>query len=325
MQRWPLGLFVTLTLSLLVAPLAAAPPPGKIPLIGILRPVAADDPHAEAFRQGLRELGYVEGHNVRLEYRFAEGRLERLPRLAADLVGLFVDVLVTDGAGVLAAKQATETIPIVFAVFADPLAEGLVGSLARPEGNVTGFSLLVHDLAAKRVELLTTAVPRLSRIAVLWNRNRPGHAIHIHEIQAACGRVGVQLVVLDVGSPQEFDRAFATMVDQGVGAALVLDSALFFQERTRLAALATKSQIPVIYGQREFVEAGGLLSYGPSFSALFQRAATYVDKILNGTKPSDLPVEQPSKFELVINLKTAQALGLTMPPSLLLLADEVLK
>jgi ABC-type uncharacterized transport system substrate-binding protein len=325
MQRWPLGLFVTLTLSLLVAPLAAAPPPGKIPLIGILRPVAADDPHTEAFRQGLRELGYVEGHNVRLEYRFAEGRLERLPRLAADLVGLFVDVLVTDGAGVLAAKQATETIPIVFAVFADPLAEGLVGSLARPEGNVTGFSLLVHDLAAKRVELLTTAVPRLSRIAVLWNRNRPGHAIHIHEIQAACGRVGVQLVVLDVGSPQEFDRAFATMVDQGVGAALVLDSALFFQERTRLAALATKSQIPVIYGQREFVEAGGLLSYGPSFSALFQRAATYVDKILNGTKPSDLPVEQPSKFELVINLKTAQALGLTMPPSLLLLADEVLK
>jgi putative ABC transport system substrate-binding protein len=325
MQRWPLGLFVTLTLSLLVAPLAAAPPPGKIPLIGILRPVAADDPHTEAFRQGLRELGYVEGHNVRLEYRFAEGRLERLPMLAADLVRLFVDVLVTDGAGVLAAKQATETIPIVFAVFADPLAEGLVGSLARPEGNVTGFSLLVHDLAAKRVELLATAVPRLSRIAVLWNRHRPGHAIHIQEIQAACGHVGVQLVVLDVGSPQEFDRAFATMVDQGVGAALVLDSALFFQERTRLAALATKSQIPVIYGQREFVEAGGLLSYGPSFSALFQRAATYVDKILNGTKPSDLPVEQPTKFELVINLKTAQALGLTIPPSLLLLADEVLK
>jgi ABC-type uncharacterized transport system substrate-binding protein len=264
-QRWTrtLGLFVTLALGLLVAPLAAAPPPGKIPLIGVLRPVAADDPHTEAFRQGLRELGYAEGHNVRLAYRFAEGRFERLPTLAADLVGLSVDVLVTDGAGVLAAKQATETIPIVFAVFADPLAEGLVGSLARPGGNVTGFSLL------------TTVVPGLSRIAVLWNRNRPGHASQIQEIQAASRRVGVHLAVLDVGSPHEFDHAFATMVDQGVGAALVLDSALFFQERTRLAALATKSQIPVIHGERGFVEAGGLLSYGPSFSALFQRAATY--------------------------------------------------
>jgi putative ABC transport system substrate-binding protein len=287
--------------------------------------VSADDPHTEAFRQGLRELGYVEGHNVRLEYRFAEGRFERLPTLAADLVGLSVDVLVTDGAGVLAAKHATATIPIVFAVFADPLAEGLVGSLARPGGNVTGFSLLAQDLAAKRVELLTTVVPGLRRIAVLWNRDRPGHAIQIQEIQAASGRLGVHLVVLDVGSPQEFDHAFATMVDQGVGATLVLDSALFFQERTRLAALATKSQIPVIYGERGFVEAGGLLSYGPSFSALFQRAAIYVDKILNGTKPADLPVEQPTKFELVINLKTAQALGLLIPPTVLFQADDVIR
>jgi ABC-type uncharacterized transport system substrate-binding protein len=324
-QRWTLGLFVTLALGLLVAPLADAPPPGKIPLIGVLRPVAADDPRTEAFRQGLRELGYVEGHNVRLAYRFAEGRFERLPTLAADLVGLSVDVLVTDGAGVLAAKQATETIPIVFAVFADPLAEGLVGSLARPGGNVTGFSLLAHDLAAKRVELLTTVVPGLRRIAVLWNRHRPGHASQIHEIQAASRRVGVHLAVLDVGRPHEFDHAFATMVDQGVGAALVLDSALFFQERTRLAALATKSQIPVIHGERGFVEAGGLLSYGPSFSALFQRAATYVDKIVNGTKPAALPVEQPTKFELVINLKTAKALGLTIPPTVLFQADEVIR
>jgi putative ABC transport system substrate-binding protein len=216
-------------------------------------------------------------------------------------------------------------LPIVFAVFADPLAEGLVGSLARPAGNVTGFSLLAQDLAAKRVELLTTVVPGLRRIAVLWNRDRPGHAIQIHEIQAASGRLGVHLIVLDVGSPQEFDHAFATMIDQGVGAALVLDSALFFQERTRLAALATKSQIPVIYGERGFVEAGGLLSYGPSFSALFQRAAIYVDKILNGTKPADLPVEQPTKFELVINLKTAQALGLLIPPTVLFQADDVIR
>jgi ABC-type uncharacterized transport system substrate-binding protein len=326
MTRHTIGLLVLLALGLLVVPLAAAAqPPGKIPLIGVLRPVSAGDPHTEAFRQGLRELGYVEGHTIRLEYRFAEGRFERLPTLAADLVRLPVDVLVTDGAGVLAAKQVTATIPIVFAVFADPVAERLVDSLARPGGNVTGLSLLAQDLAAKRVELLTTAVPGLRRIAVLWNRDRPGHVTQIQEIHAASARVGIHLEVLDVRSPQEFDRAFATMVDHGVGAALVLDSALFFNERTRLLALAAKSQMPTIYGQRGFVEAGGLLSYGPSFPALFRRAATYVDKILKGMKPGDLPVEQPTTLELVINLKTAKELGLTLSPSLLFQADEVIR
>jgi putative tryptophan/tyrosine transport system substrate-binding protein len=222
MTRRTMRLLVTLALGLLVAPLAAVPP-GNIPLIGVLRPGSVDDPHTEAFRQGLRELGYMEGHTIHLEYRFAEGRFERLPTLAADLVRLPVDVLVTDGAGVLAAKQATATIPIVFAVFADPLAEELVGSLARPGGNVSGLSLLAQDLAPKRVELLTTAVPGLRRLAVLWNRDRPGHATQIQEIQAASARVGLHLDVLDVRSPQEFDRAFATMVDHGVGAVIVLD------------------------------------------------------------------------------------------------------
>jgi len=320
------GVIVTFALSLFWVPLAAqVQRPGKIPRIGVLTALSATDPLIEAFRQGLRDLGYVEGHNMRIEYRFAEGQYERLPALAAELAQLPVDVLVTDGAGALAAKHATATIPIVFTVFADPVAEGLVASLAQPGGNVTGLSSMSQDVVAKRLELLREVVPGLRRMAILWNPGRPGHAIQIKELQAASARVGVDLEVLEVRSPPESDRAFLTMVEKGVGAAIMLDDATFYKERTRIATLAAQSQMPTIYGHRGYVEAGGLLSYGPNLAANFRRAAYYVDRILKGAKPADLPVEQPMKVELVINLKTAKELGLTIPPSLLFQADEVIK
>ena len=321
------GCIVTLTLSLLAAPLTVtAQPRSTVPRIGMLALGREEsDPLGDAFRQGLRDLGYVEGKNLVLEYRSAAGQNERLPALAAELVRLPVDVLVTAGQGALAAKHATATIPIVFTVFADPVGEGLVASLARPGGNVTGLSIMAQDLAAKRLELLTEVVPGLRRIAILWNPRRSAHAIQIQEIQAASARGGIHVDVLEARSPQEFDRAFRTMGEQGVGAAIILDEALFYDERTRLATLAAQRQMPAMYGHRGYVDAGGLLSYGPNFTELNRRAATFVDKILKGAKPGDLPVEQPTKFELVLNLKTAKALGITFPPTLLVLADEVIQ
>jgi putative ABC transport system substrate-binding protein len=292
-----------------------AQPRSAIPRIGILTvgTITTPDILWETFQHGLRGLGYVEGKNIVLEYRFMAGQPERLPALAAELVRLPVDVLVTPGAGAPAAQQTTATIPIVFPVFGDPVGEGLVASLARPGGNVTGLSTMAQDLAAKRLERLTDVVPGLRRLALLWQPDRPGHARQVQEIHAAAVRGGLHLDVLAVHSPQEFDRAFRTMGEQGVGAAIILDQALFSDERTRLATLAAQHQIPAIYGHRGYVAAGGLLSYGPHFPALFRRAATYVDKILKGTKPADLPVEQPTTFALVINLKAEQALGLTYP------------
>jgi ABC-type uncharacterized transport system substrate-binding protein len=269
--------------------------------------------------------GRVEGENIVLEYCFAVGQDERLPALAAELVRLPVEGLVTAGAGALAAKHATATIPIVFTVLADPVGEGLVASLARPGGNVTGLSLMAQDSAARRLELLTAVVPGLSRIAILWNPGRPGFARQIQEIHAASARRGLHLEVLEVCSPPEFDRAFLAMGDKGVGAAIMLDDGMFYNERTRLVTLAAQRQIPAIYGHRGYVEAGGLLSYGPNFTELFRRAATFVDKLLKGAKPADLPVEQPTTFALVINLTTAQALGLTIPPALLFQASEVIR
>jgi len=320
------GIIVTFALSLLGMPLAAqAQRPGKIPRIGLLYTSAAADSLGEAFVQGLRDLGYMEGKNIVLEYRFAAGQFERLPALAAELVQLPVDVLIAPGACALAAKHATATIPIVFPVFADPVGEGLVTSLAQPGGNVTGLSMMSTDLVAKRLELLTAVVPGLRRLAVLWNAGRPAFMRQIQELQAASAKQGIPLAVLEVRSPQEFDRAFRTMGEQDVGAAIMLDDGMFYDARTRLATLAAQHQIPAMYGHRAYVEAGGLLSYGPNFPELFRRAATYVDKILKGAKPGDLPVEQPTTFELVINLKTAQALSLTIPPLLLFQADEVLK
>jgi putative tryptophan/tyrosine transport system substrate-binding protein len=323
------GCFVTLTLSLLAVPLmVTAQPRSTVPRIGILAPgtiTQVANTFWEPFLQGLRDLGYVEGQNLAVEYRFAAGQNERLPALAAELARLPVDVLVTAGAGAPAAKQATATTPIVFTVFADPVGEGLVASLARPGGNVTGLSIMVQDLAAKRLELLTEVVPGLRHIALLWHLDRSGLAKQIQEIHAAAAQGGIQLEVLEVRSPQEFDRTFLTMREKGIGAAIIHDQAMFHDERTRLITLAAQHQIPAMYGHRGYVDAGGLLSYGPNFTALFRRAATFVDKILKGAKPGDLPVEQPTTFALVINLKTAQTLGLTIPPTLLFQADEVIR
>jgi putative ABC transport system substrate-binding protein len=326
MTRRLIRLLITLALGFLVAPLATdAQPRGKIPLVGVLRPTSPTDPLTEAFRQGLRDLGYVEGHNIRLECRFAEGQYERLPELAAELVRLPVDILVTDGPGAVAAKHATDRIPIVFAAFSNPLEEGLVASLARPGGNLTGFSPMALELAGKRLELLREIVPGILHMAIVWNPERLDHAIQVKEIQAMAARVGSHLEVMEMRSPQEFDHAFQTMVDKGVGAAIMLDDAMFYNERTRLVELAAKSQMPTMYGHRGYVEAGGLLSYGPNYTELFRGAATFVDKILKGAKVGELPVEQSTTFALVINRKTAQTLGLTIPPALLFQATEVIR
>ncbi len=333
MRVTAIGLIGLLMLTGLLGPLpTSAQRPEKIPRIGVLALGAVDspvcnrtDPLWEAFQQGLRDLGYMEGQNMRIEYRCGDFQHEQLLALAAELVRLPVDVLVTAGPGALAAKQATTTIPIVFAVLADPLGEGLVARLAQPGGNVTGQSLMGTDLAAKRLELLTELVPGLRRLAVLWNAGRPRFA---SQIPRDPHRVGEQRALpgraASAQSP-ELDHAFRTMGDTGVEGAIILDDAMFHQERTHLTTLAAQRQIPAIYGHRDYAEVGGLLSYGPHLPTLFRRAATFVDKILKGAKPEDLPVEQPTKFELVLNLKTAQALGLTVPPLLDAQADEVIE
>jgi putative tryptophan/tyrosine transport system substrate-binding protein len=234
-------------------------------------------------------------------------------------------VLVTAGPGAVAAKHATDTIPTVFAVFAHPVEEGLVASLARPGGNVTGSSTMAPELVGKRLELLREIVPGILRMAILWNPGRPEYAIQIKETQAVAARVGIHLEIAEARNLLEFDRAFRTMVDKGAGAAIILDDAMFYNQRTRIVEIAAQSQMAAIYGHRGYVEAGGLLSYGPNFTELFRRAALFVDKILKGAKPGELPVEQPTKFDLVINLKTAQALGFTIPPTLLFQATEMIR
>jgi putative ABC transport system substrate-binding protein len=320
------------TLGLLVAPLAAeAQQAGKVYRIGFLALNLAAAPHMpEAFRQGLRDLGYVEGRNVAIEYRDAEGKPERLPALAAELVALKVDVIMAAGTShALAAKQATKTIPIVFATAAsDPVTSGLVTSLARPGGNVTGLSGLGPELIGKVLELLTQAAPGVSRVAALWEPGAVGERTEKELLKGAevSGRaLGVRLQFVEARGPDDFDRAFSDMTRAGASALTTLPSAMFFNERRRLVDLAAKNRLPAVYQWREFVDAGGLMSYGPNGADLFRRAATYVDKILKGAKPADLPVEQPTKFELVINLKTATALNLTIPPSLLQRADQVIE
>jgi putative ABC transport system substrate-binding protein len=293
--------------------------------------LAASDPRfREAFLQGLRDLGYNEGPNLVIEYRDAEGKPERLPALAAGLVALNVDVIVA-GAGTLsalAAKQATTTIPIVFPVVGDPVADGLVTSLARPGGNLTGLSAVSTELIGKLLELLKQAVPGVSRVALLLKPDAaPERTMqgYLKESDAAARALGVQLQVVEAQGPEDFDRAFSDMSEAHADALVVLGTPVFQVARQRLVDLAAKSRLPTVFSYRAFVDAGGLMSYGPSFPDMFRRAATYVDKILNGAKPADLPVEQPTKFELVINLKTAKALGLTVPQSLLARADEVIE
>jgi putative ABC transport system substrate-binding protein len=315
---------------LLAAPLGVEGQPERVFRIGILGNFPLTDPEGArlwgGFIEGLRELGYVEGRNIRIEHRSSEGKFERLADLAADLVRLQVDVIVTGGPPApLAAKQATSTIPVVFTVSGDPVAEGLVASLARPGGNITGLASISGDVVGKQLALLKEAAPKVSRVAVLQNPSNETHTLILREAEGAARALGVQLRIARARTPPEIDAAFAAMRSQRVGGALVLRDAFFLAQRTQIAALATKSRLPVMYGFREQAEAGGLMAYGASVPHMYRHAATYVDKILKGAKPADLPVEQPTKFELVINLKTAKALGLTIPQSLLLRADEVIK
>jgi putative ABC transport system substrate-binding protein len=316
--------------SLLAAPLAAeAQPAGKVPRIGFLGLNPGANPHLRgAFLQGLRDLGYVEGRNVVIEDRSAAGKLERLPALAAELVTLKVDVIVTGGGTptALAAKEATRTLPIVFTSATDPVTDGLVTSLAHPGGNVTGLSNLAPELVGKCLEQIKETVPGVSLVAFLWQPGSVGgrtDMLKAAEVAARALRVRLQFV--EAGGPADFDRAFSDMTRARAGALAVLGSAIFNSERRRLVDLAAKHRLPTVYTARDFVDAGGLMTYGPNLADLFRRAAVYVDKILKGAKPSELPVEQPTKFEMVINLKTAKALGLTIPPSLLQRADQVIE
>ncbi len=318
-------------LGILLAPLAAgAQPPAKIPRVGLLRFGSPSDSGIrfteEPFRQGLRELGYVEGQNIAIEYRHSEGREHRLPELAADLVRLKVDVIVaTGGLAASAVRNATKTIPIVMAGVSDPIGSGLVASLARPGGNITGLSILAPELSGKRLELLKQVVPRVSRVAVLAYPANPAFPAQLRETQVAARTLGLRLQILEVRSPDDLDRAFGAAKKERAGALNILPSAFHVFHRKKLVDLAAETRLPAMYDNREWAEAGGLMAYGPNFSDLYRRAAGYVDKILKGAKPADLPVEQPTKFELVINLKTAKALGLTIPPSLMLRADEVIQ
>ena len=318
--------------ALLATPLAAdGQQAAKVARIGHLSPNLAAGPHLrDAFLQGLRDLGYVEGRNVVIEYRDAEGKLERLPALAAELVALKVDVILADGGtlGPRVAMQATTTIPIVFTSAADPVGSGLVTSLARPGGNVTGLSALGPELVGKRLELLKQAVPGIDRVAVLRGSSTLGERVLKDMLEAAdvaARALGVQPQFIEARGPDEFARALSAMTSARAGALTVLPSNMFVRERRRLVDLAAKNRLPAVYTSREFVDAGGLMSYGAHQPDLFRRAATYVDKILKGAKPGDLPIEQPTKFELVINLKTAKDLGLTIPPSVLARADDLIQ
>jgi putative ABC transport system substrate-binding protein len=301
---------------------------GKIPRIGFLGGPSASalSKRLEGFRQGLRELGYVEGKNIVIEYRYAEGKQDRLPALAAELVRLKEDAILTGGpVSTRAAKEATTTIPIVMAFDNDPVGNGFVASLSRPGGNVTGLSTHYPEVSGKQLELLKEIVPKLLRVAVIGNSNEPGNAQALKETQLAAGVFGVQLQYLDVRSPSEIETAFQAASKARVDAALVLAGAVFFSQRSRVAELAIKSRVPAVYQASEYVDAGGLMTYGVNITDLFRRAATYVDKILKGAKPADLPVEQPTKFEFIVNLKAAKQIGLTIPPNVLARADKVIR
>ena len=316
--------------GLLAAPLVAgAQQAGRVHRIGYLTGgLSTDRPHLiEAFRQGLRELGWVEGQNIVIEYRYAEGRFDRLPDLAAELVRLKVDIIVAVATPAsAAAKNATGTIPIVGISLGDPVGTGLIASLARPGGNITGVSYSVGvETIGKGLELLNEIVPNVRWVAILSNPGNPLHAPAVRDLKVAARSLGEQLQLLDARGPTEFDGAFAAMAKERVGGLFVVADTMFNLHRARLVELAAKSRLPAAYGTRDAVESGGLMSYGPSLPDLFERGATYVDKILKGAKPADLPVEQPTKFELVINLKTAKALGLTIPETLLATADEVIQ
>jgi ABC-type uncharacterized transport system substrate-binding protein len=339
MPRCCILLLITLALGLLAAPLVPdAQQPRKVPRIGWLSvgydPVGARHPVSEprrgfwqeAFLQGRHELGYVEGQNLIIEWRYAEDRAERLSDLAAELVRLPVDVLVTGSRPVIQALQhTTSTIPIVMAVSADPVASGYVASLARPGGNITGLSIQAAEVGGKRLELLKAAVPQASRITVLWEPGDPAKALEWQDTQVAARALGVTLHAVEVRGADDFDRAFAAITEGRPDALMPMTTAFTLRHQRRIVDFATQNQLPMRAEGKEFAEAGGLMSYGASLPALYRRAAYYVDRILKGAKPADLPVEQPTTFELVINLKTAKALGMAIPPTLLFQATEVIR
>jgi len=308
--------------------LAEAQQPTKVPRIGLLNASSPSTVAAriEVFRQGLRELGYVEGKNIVIEYRHAEGKLDRLPALAAEFVRLNVDVIVTGGpAATRAAKEATVTIPIVMTQDIDPVASGFVASLARPGGNITGLSNLAPELSGKRLELLKEIVPKLSRVAVLGTSTTPGNAQSLREVELAAGAFGVKLQYLDVLDPKDIETAFRAASKGRADAVLALSSAVLISQLAQVVDLAVKSRLPAIYPQTEYTEAGGLMNYSANTPDLWRRAATYVDKILKGRTPADLPVEQPMKFEFIVNLIAAKRIGLTIPPNVLVRADKVIR
>jgi len=323
------GFVITLAGSILVAPpLTTWAQQGRTYRIGILEPVAAslNAPNLEAFRRGLRELGYVDGQNVVIEYRSSDGNQERFPELALELVRLNVDVVLTTGTpGALAAKKATSTIPVIIAGAGDPVRSGIVASLARPGGNITGLSAFNLEIYAKRVELLRELVPKLSRIAGLFNMGNPVLPLQWKEVERAARTFGLPSQLLDVRKPDDLGRAFEAATRQRAGALVVSLDGLTQANRRTIIDLAAKQRLPAMYGSDEFVRAGGLVSYATNRPHLYYRAASCVDKILKGAKPDDLPVEQPTKFELLINFKTAQALELTIPKALLGRADEVIE
>ncbi len=323
------GLLGILVLGILAPPLVPnAQQPAKVYRIGYLTagPISPRTHLVEAFRQGLGELGYVEGQNFALVIRSAEQGPEQLPDRAAELVRLSVDVIVAiTTPAVQAAQQATRKIPIVMVSVADPVATGFVASLARPGGNITGLSILSAELSGKRLQLLKEVVPRVSRVAVLWNPTNPSNVLQIGETKVAAQALGVQLQPFEVRGPHDFESAFQAATRGRAGALIALDDPLFYGERTRIVGLAAKTRLPAMYGLTGFAEAGGLMTYGANNPDLHRRAATYVDKILKAAKPADLPVEQPTRFELVVNMKTAKALGLTFPPSILIRADQVIQ
>ncbi len=330
MKLGPRGLILALALGLLAAPvIAEGQRSAKLPRIGVLRPGSpmGADPQLDALRQGLQELGYTPGHNILLETRYAEGKLDRLPDLAAELVRLKAELIVVGGGvAIRAVKEATTTIPIVMAVSGDPVADGFVASLARPGGNLTGLSKMALELSGKRLQLLREAVPKVSRaVAVLWNPAYTGMLASFREVEVAGPKLGVAVRSLEVRDPTQLEHAFSVLTREPPDALLLLVDPLTFENRKRIVEFAAARRLAAIYETRDFVDVGGLMSYGPNLMGMWRRSAVYVDKILKGAKPADLPVEQPTRFELVVNLKAAKALGLTIPPSILVRADQVIQ
>jgi putative ABC transport system substrate-binding protein len=297
----------------------------RIPNVGILNYAAADDALVKEFRRALGELGHIEGQSLTITYRWADGRFERLPNLAAELVASKVDVIIALGPATWAAKEATDTIPIIIAFSGDPVGNGVVSNLARPGRNITGFSYMSTDLASKRLELLSKTFSRNGRIGILYNPNEPATVLEMRETDVAARKISVTLQPLAARSPDELDACFESAVREQADALIVFTHGFAVLNRKIIIGLAARKRLPTMYGWREFVDEGGLMSYGPNVAVMVRKAASYVDRIIKGEKPGDLPVEQPARFELIVNLKTTRALGIDIPPTLLAVADAVIE